>query len=81
MKAALIALLPALVLAGCAHKPTLEEAQEQCMKKGGMLMMIYTQEITASGPGPQIVSPGNCVLASKFDAPTAPPDKTPVTPP
>ncbi|MEO8301474.1 MAG: hypothetical protein ABI608_06765 [Rhizomicrobium sp.] len=90
MKAALIALLPALVLAGCAHKLTLDEAQEQCMKKGGMLMMIYTQEITASGPGPQIASPGNCVLASRFDpppavtpdkAPDTAPDKTPGTPP
>lgn len=70
MKSALPAILSALVLAGCQHAPTLEEAQEQCMKKGGMLVMIYTQEITASGPGEQIIRPGNCVLADKFDAPT-----------
>ena len=43
------------------------------MKNGGMLMLIYTQEITASGPGEQIVSPGNCVLADKFDPPAATP--------
>jgi len=43
------------------------------MKNGGMLMLIYTQEITASGPGEQIVSPGNCVLADKFDPPAAAP--------
>lgn len=80
MKPAFYALLPVLVLAGCAHKPTLEEAQEQCLKQGGMLVLVYTQEITAAGPGPQVINPGNCVLASKFDAPaTTPP--APAAPP
>jgi hypothetical protein len=69
VKPALLAILPALALAGCQHKLTLDEAQEQCMKKGGMLMIVYTQEITLSGPGPQIASPGDCVSPSKFDAP------------
>jgi len=39
------------------------------MKKGGLLMVIYTQQITASGPGEQVASPGNCISPSKFDAP------------
>ena len=69
MKPALLAILPALALAGCQHKLTLDEAQEQCMKKGGMLMIVYTQEITAAGVGPQVASPGDCVSPSKFDAP------------
>ena len=80
MKFALLAILPAFVLAGCQYKLTLEEAQQRCMKNGGMLVLIYTQEITAAGPGEQIVSPGHCVLADKFDAP-APPPGQPVTPP
>ncbi len=46
---------------------TLEEAQAQCAKKGGLLVLIYTQQITASGPGPEVTSPGDCVSPSKFD--------------
>ena len=42
------------------------------MQKGGMLMIIYTQEITLAGPGPQVASPGDCILPSKFDAPAPP---------
>jgi hypothetical protein len=59
--------LTGLVLAGCQSKMTLEEAQALCTKKGGLLVVIYTQQITASGPGPQITSPGNCISPSKFD--------------
>lgn len=73
MKPALFAIL--LALAGCQSKMTLDEAQELCMKKGGMLTIIYTQAITTSGPGPQIASPGDCVMPSQFDrpAPSNPP--------
>ena len=73
MRTALFAILAAFMLAGCQHKLTLEEAQEQCMKKGGLLMVIYTQQITASGPGEQVASPGNCISPSKFDAPASNP--------
>lgn len=67
VKSALFAFLAGIVLAGCQSKMTLEEAQALCTKKGGLLVVIYTQQITASGPGPQIASPGNCVSPSKFD--------------
>jgi len=77
VKSALLALLPVFVLAGCVHKLTLEELQDQCMKQGGMLMIIYTQEITASGPGEQIPSPGKCVTPRNFEAPSTPPPPTP----
>ena len=33
---------------------TLAEAQAQCTKKGGLLVVIYTAQITASGPAPQV---------------------------
>lgn len=75
MRAALFAILSAFVVAGCQHKLTLEEAQEQCMNKGGLLMVIYTQQITASGPGEQVASPGDCVSPSKFAPPNNPPAK------
>ena len=69
VRSALLAILAAFALAGCQHKLTLDEAQEQCMKNGGMLMIIYTQEVSLSGVGPQVASPGDCVSASKFDQP------------
>ena len=72
MKSVLFAILPLLALAGCQSKTTLDQAQERCMQKGGMLMIIYTQEITLSGPGPQVASPGDCIMPSKFDAPAPP---------
>ena len=68
--------LPVFVLAGCAHSSTaLDDAQERCMKQGGMLMIIYTQELTLSGAGEQIPSPGRCVMPENFDkdAPANPP--------
>jgi len=67
VKSAQFAFLAAFVLAGCQSKMTLEEAQALCTKKGGLLVVIYTQQITASGPGPEIASPGDCVSPSKFD--------------
>lgn len=39
------------------------------MKKGGLLMVIYTQQITAAGPGEQVASPGSCISPNKFGAP------------
>jgi hypothetical protein len=64
-----------LVLAGCQHKLTLEEAQALCEKQGGFLVVIYTQKITASGPGEQVASPGDCLGTDKYGiaAPGAPP--------
>ena len=63
----------ALALAGCQQKLTLEQAQALCEKKGGLLMVIYTQPITAAGPGEQVASPGDCVGTDKFGvAPSAP---------
>jgi len=40
-----------------------------------MLMIIYTQELTLSGAGEQIPSPGRCVMPENFDkdAPANPP--------
>jgi len=75
VKSALFAFLAGLVLAGCQSKMTLEEAQALCTKRGGLLVVIYTQQITASGPGPQIASPGNCISPSKFDI--TPPNNAP----
>jgi hypothetical protein len=76
VKFAPFALLP--LLAGCVHTPTLDELQEQCMKRGGMLMIVYTQEITLSGgPGEQIPSAGRCVMPESFDKPSGKPLQPP----
>jgi len=70
---AVIVALGAFVLAGCQDRLTLEEARALCTKQGGLLVVIYTQELTASGVGPQVASPGDCVSPSKFGvAPPAP---------
>jgi hypothetical protein len=66
--------LGAFVLAGCQDRLTLEEAQALCTKQGGLLVVIYSQKLTASGVGPQIASPGDCIPPSKFDI--APPAST-----
>jgi predicted small secreted protein len=69
-----IVALGAFLLAGCQERLTLEQAQALCTKQGGLLAVIYTQKITASGAGPQIASPGDCISPSKFDIkPAAPP--------
>jgi hypothetical protein len=72
-----IVLALAFVLAGCQHKLTLEEAQELCEKQGGFLVVIYTQKITASGPGDRVAGPGDCISTEKYGiaAPDAPPAK------
>jgi hypothetical protein len=59
--------LGAFGLAGCQDGLTLEEAQALCTKQGGLLVVIYSQKLTAAGIGPQIASPGDCVSPSKFD--------------
>lgn len=64
-----VAALAAGALAGCQQPLTLEEAQAQCTKQGGFLVVIHTQKITASGIGPDVPSPGDCVSPSKFDVP------------
>jgi hypothetical protein len=71
-------ILAALMLAGCQTRLTLEEAKAMCAKRGGLLVVIYTQKITRQRVDPVVASPGNCVSHSKFDkqtppdAPTAP---------
>ena len=63
-----------LMLAGCQHKLTLEEAQALCEKQGGFLVVIYTQKITASGPGDQVARPGDCLRTDQYgitDTPAA----------
>jgi hypothetical protein len=63
-----------LMLAGCQHKLTLEEAQALCEKQDGFLVVIYTQKITASGPGDQVASPGDCLSTDQYgitDSPAA----------
>ncbi len=63
---AMIVTFGAFVLASCQHNLTLEEAQALCTKQGGLLVVIYTQTVTASGIGPQVASPGDCVSPDKF---------------
>ena len=65
----------AVALAGCQQSLTLEQAQAQCLKKGGLLVVIYTQQISASGLEPEVASPGDCIPPKKFDPAAA------VTPP
>lgn|GEM_PF-2299490 len=74
MKRAPAVLLGALLLAGCQHPMTLEEARAQCTKQGGFLVVFYTQKVTTAGVGPAVATPGNCVSPSNFNmAPAAPP--------
>lgn len=64
--------LGALVLAGCEHQMTVEEARAACTKQGGFLVVIHTQKVTLSGLGPEKDSPGDCVSPGKFDSPAKP---------
>lgn len=70
--AVVIAALGAIGLAGCQEKLTLEQAQALCTKKGGLLVVIYSQKITMAGPGPETASPGDCISPSKFEAANPP---------
>jgi len=78
VKRTTIAIVAVLALAGCQARLTLEEARALCEQKGGLLAVIYTQKITASGVGAPVGSPGECIQSSKF-APSVPPPKA--TPP
>jgi hypothetical protein len=64
----LMALLGTLVLAGCEHQMTLEEARAACTKQGGFLVVIHTQKVTLSGVEPEKESPGDCISSGKFGA-------------
>lgn len=68
MKVARIGTVALLALGGCQANLTLEEAQALCAKKGGLLTIIYTQQITASGVGEPIGAPGECVSPKEFGA-------------
>jgi hypothetical protein len=57
----------ALILAGCQHQPTLEEARALCTQQGGFLVVFYSQKVTSSGLGPEVATPGECVASTKFD--------------
>ena len=72
-----VVIAAAVGLAGCQEKLTLEQAQALCTKKGGLLVVIYSQKITMAGPGPETASPGDCISSSKFDA-ANPPAAAPV---
>ena len=66
MKRAPAVILGAIVLAGCQHEMTMEEARAQCTKQGGFLVVFYTQKVTTAGVGPPVATPGNCVSPSNF---------------
>ena len=72
-----IVALGVLMLAGCQQRLTMEEAQMRCEKQGGLLVVVYTQKITVSGPGEQVASPGDCVGTDKFGVAPAPPETPP----
>lgn len=57
-----------LALAGCQTEMTLEQAEAACARKGGLLTVIYTQSITASGIEEPVPSPGECNAPEDFDA-------------
>jgi len=67
-----ITALAAVGLAACQEQLTLEQAQALCAKKGGLLVVIYSQKITLAGPGPETASPGDCISPGKFDAANPP---------
>lgn len=68
MKFAACGILVLMALAGCQAPMTLEEAQARCTKQGGLLTIIYTQQITASGIGQPVGAPGECVSPERFEA-------------
>jgi hypothetical protein len=64
-----LVILAGLTLAGCEHPLTLDEAQAQCEKKGGLLTVIYVQEVSLSGAGPESAEAGKCMSSHAFDKP------------
>jgi hypothetical protein len=63
--------LVAFLLAGC-QPLTLAQAQANCTQKGGLLTVIYKQEITRMSAGPVVAIPGDCILGESFGVPAAP---------
>ncbi|MEQ9448770.1 MAG: hypothetical protein RLN70_07645 [Rhodospirillaceae bacterium] len=72
-----IGLVILAALAGCQPRMTLEEAQALCEAQGGMLSVIYTQEITRSRIGKPVGTPGECVLPDEFGARAPAPSNAP----
>src|SRR5579872_5013436 len=56
----------ALAVAGCHPYMTLQEAQAQCTKQGGLLVIIYSQKFTRTRMGPVVASPGDCISPDRF---------------
>jgi hypothetical protein len=73
-------LLALVMLAGCAHEMTLEEAKADCDKKGGQLTIFYSQKITLSGVGPIIQTPGECITSDIFILRSKSPPASPPAP-
>ena len=71
------AALSAVLLAACQTPMTLEEAQARCAEQGGLLTIIYTQSITASGVGEQIGAPGDCISPTRFETTPSKPSGAP----
>ena len=76
MKRIAVVMAALLGLVACQEKLTLEQAQALCTKKGGLLVVIYSQKITMAGPGLETASPGDCISPSKFDVAGPPPANT-----
>ena len=80
-------LVPAITLgivcgmvAGCQASLTLAEAQALCTKQHGLLIVVYSQEVTRTRVGPLVAKPGRCVSPTQFKdtdaaAPAQPPAK------
>lgn len=68
MRFRVIGLAAFIALAGCRTPLTLEEAEAACTRRGGLLTVIYTQEITAAGIGQRVGYPGACVSPKDFEA-------------
>ena len=77
MKFARIGIVALAVLMGCQPSLTLEEAQALCTEQGGLLSVIYTQEITTSEIGEPVGSPGECISPGKFGADSPTPGDAP----
>lgn len=72
VKSTLFAAVAVAALAGCGTAPTMEEAEAACARRGGLLTVIYSQEITAAGIGQRVAHPGACVSPKNFEAGSPP---------
>ena len=67
--------------AGCQASLTLAEAQALCTKQHGLLIVVYSQEVTRTRVGPLVAKPGRCVPPTQFhDTDGTPPAPPPATP-